>query len=75
MVKRSITIAGHRTSVWVEDPFWDALAEIASKESKSTTALIAEVDRRRPAGSNLSSAIRVFVLDHYRSAASAKATA
>jgi len=73
-VKRSITIAGHRTSVWVEDAFWNALAEIASQESKSTTALIAEVDRRRPAGSNLSSAIRVFVLDHYRSGAGARAT-
>jgi len=71
-VKRSITIAGHRTSVWVEDAFWDGLAEIASNEGKSTTALIAAIDRRRPAGSNLSSAIRIFVFDHYRNAARTK---
>ncbi len=68
-MKRSITIAGHRTSVSVEDAFWDGLAEIASTEGKSTTALIAAIDRRRPPGSNLSSAIRIFVLDHYRKAA------
>jgi len=68
-MKRSITIAGHRTSVWVEDAFWDGLAEIAAKEEMSTTSVIAEIDLRRPAGSNLSSAIRVFVLDHYRSMA------
>jgi predicted DNA-binding ribbon-helix-helix protein len=65
-VKRSITIAGHRTSVWIEDAFWDGLGEIASKQGKSTAALIAEIDRRRSQKSNLSSAIRVFVLDRFR---------
>lgn len=68
-MKRSITIAGHRTSVWIEDAFWQALAEIAAGQGRSVNEVIADIDRRRPAGSNLSSAIRVFVLDHYRNVA------
>lgn len=65
-MKRSITIAGHRTSVSVEDPFWQGLVEIAAHQGKSAAALIAEIDRARSGRSNLSSAIRVFVLGHYR---------
>ncbi len=65
-MKRSITIAGHRTSVSVEDPFWQGLVEIAARQGKSAAALIAEIDRARSDRSNLSSAIRVFVLGHYR---------
>lgn len=65
-MKRSITIAGHRTSVWIEDAFWDGLGEIAAKQGKSAAALIAEIDRRRSQKSNLSSAIRVYVLDSFR---------
>jgi len=67
-MKRSISIAGHRTSVSVETPFWEGLAEIAESRNTSIAALIAEIDRDRPAGSNLSSAIRVFILAHYRKA-------
>jgi predicted DNA-binding ribbon-helix-helix protein len=66
MAKRSVTIARHRTSVSVEEPFWQALAEIAAARSKTMTALIAEIDRDRPAGVNLSSAIRLAVLAWYR---------
>jgi predicted DNA-binding ribbon-helix-helix protein len=64
-VKRSITIAGHRTSVSIEDDFWEALGEIAAARGISTAALIAEVDQRRGAA-NLSSAIRSHVLGWYR---------
>lgn len=63
--KRSLTIAGHRTSVSLEDAFWDALKEIADGENRSVPTLIAEIDSRR-GDHNLSSALRLFVLDHYR---------
>ncbi|PZU90150.1 MAG: hypothetical protein DI527_15050 [Chelatococcus sp.] len=63
--KRSLTIAGHRTSVSLEDAFWEALKQIAAAENRSLTGLIAEVDSRR-GEANLSSALRVHVLDYYR---------
>jgi len=66
MAKRSITVAGHRTSVSVEEPFWHALADIAAAKGMSVTAVTAEIDRKRSAGTNLSSAIRLYVLDWYR---------
>jgi predicted DNA-binding ribbon-helix-helix protein len=58
--KRSVDIAGHRTSVSIEAPFWDALNEIAARQKMSVNALIAKIDNTREG--NLSSAIRVFVL-------------
>ena len=64
-MKRSITITGHRTSVFVEDEFWQALGEIAARRGVSTAALIAEIDEKRGAA-NLSSAIRGHVLAWYR---------
>jgi len=67
IVKRSIEIAGHRTSVTLEDAFWNALREIADARGQTLRALIAEVDARR-GRNNLSSAIRLFVLDYYRAA-------
>lgn len=66
MAKRSITIAGHRTSVSIEAPFWQALGEIAATKGMSLAAVIAEIDRDRPQGSNLSSAIRLSVLAWFR---------
>jgi predicted DNA-binding ribbon-helix-helix protein len=60
-VKRSVAIAGHRTSVSLEAPFWDALKDIAVIRGVSVQALIGEIDAGR-GGANLSSAIRVFVL-------------
>ncbi len=63
--KRSLTIAGHRTSVSLEDPFWDALKEIAATEGLTVAALIATVDSGR-AAVNLSSALRLHVLAHYK---------
>lgn len=68
VVKRSIMLAGHKTSVSLEDAFWEGLKEIASSRNMSGSALIGTIDTQRGEG-NLSSAIRLFVLDHYRSRA------
>lgn len=62
--KRSVIIAGHRTSVSLEEPFWEELAAIAAKRDISMSALIGEIDRNRV--SNLSSALRLLVLDDLR---------
>ncbi|NND50425.1 MAG: ribbon-helix-helix domain-containing protein [Rhizobiales bacterium] len=69
MGKRSVRVAGHPTSVSLEDEFWDALADIARARALSVTKLIDEIDAARGA-SGLSSAIRLFVLAHYRKSAS-----
>lgn len=71
VVKRSIVIAGHKTSVSLEDAFWDALKEIASRRKITLSDLVASIDSSRTQG-NLSSAIRLFVLDHFRSAGGAE---
>src|SRR4029077_1403918 len=63
--KRSIEIDGHRTSVSLEDAFWAELKKIAAIRNVRTAELIAAINRGRK-HSNLSSAIRVFVLHHYR---------
>ncbi len=62
IVKRSLTISGHRTSVSLEDAFWRRLKALARDRTQSVSALIAEIDASR-GGANLSSAIRVFVLE------------
>lgn len=64
VIKRSIVRDGHKSSVSLEDRFWDALREIADRENVTVSAVVATIDH----GSNrenLSSAIRVFVLDHF----------
>ncbi len=66
MNKRSITIAGHRTSVSLEQPFWDALNEVAAARGSSLAALVAEVDRGRKAELSLSAALRLHALAWYR---------
>ncbi len=65
VVKRSIVIAGHKTSVSLEDAFWQSLKEIANRRELTLSDLVASIDTDRHNG-NLSSAIRLFVLDHYR---------
>jgi predicted DNA-binding ribbon-helix-helix protein len=65
VVKRSIVIAGHKTSVSLEDAFWKGLKEIAGERDMTLSELVASIDSDRRHG-NLSSAIRLFVLDHYR---------
>jgi|SRR5215510_10027699 len=65
VVKRSIVIAGHKTSVSLEDAFWQGLKEIAGNRDLTLSDLVARIDTERRQG-NLSSAIRLFVLDFYR---------
>jgi predicted DNA-binding ribbon-helix-helix protein len=65
VVKRSIVIAGHKTSISLEDAFWQGLKEIAGDRDMTLSNLVASIDTDRRHG-NLSSAIRLFVLDHYR---------
>ena len=65
VVKRSIVIDGHRTSVSLEDEFWTAMKAIAAQQRTTLADLVAAIDRKRGDG-NLSSAIRVHVLTYYR---------
>jgi predicted DNA-binding ribbon-helix-helix protein len=64
-VKRSFTIDGHRTSVSLEAPFWDALRTVAAEQGVPVARLIARIDAERR-GSGLSSAVRVWILSHFR---------
>jgi predicted DNA-binding ribbon-helix-helix protein len=66
ILKRSVAVAGHITSVSLEDPFWSALKEIADAQHETLSNIVTEIDRTRQTGSNLSSAIRLFVLDWMR---------
>ncbi|HYD15962.1 MAG TPA: ribbon-helix-helix domain-containing protein [Hyphomicrobium sp.] len=66
-VKRSFSIRGHRTSISLEQPFWEALKDAAARERISLAALIARIDEQR-GGAGLSSAVRVWILDYVRSA-------
>jgi predicted DNA-binding ribbon-helix-helix protein len=65
VVKRSIVIASHKTSVSLEDAFWKGLKEIAGGRDSTLSGLVDAINTDRRQG-NLSSAIRLFVLDHYR---------
>jgi predicted DNA-binding ribbon-helix-helix protein len=65
VVKRSIVIAGHKTSVSLEDAFWRGLKDIAVNRHLSLSDLVGSIDSERRHG-NLSSAIRLFVLDHFQ---------
>ena len=65
VVKRSIVIAGHKTSVSLENAFWQGLKDIAGERELTLSDLVATIDTDRHHG-NLSSAIRLFVLDYYR---------
>ncbi len=68
--KRSLTIARHRTSITLEDEFWEALGDIARAEGKSVAALVGEIDQVRSARASkqpsLSAAIRLYVLERMR---------
>ena len=65
VVKRAVTIADNKTSVSLEDAFWQSLKEIASERDMTRSELIAAINSERQHG-NLSSVIRLFVLDFYR---------
>jgi predicted DNA-binding ribbon-helix-helix protein len=74
VLKRSIVIAGHKTSISIEDEFWDALREIATARGTPVGTLVSSIDVDRQ-HNNLSSTIRLFVLDHYRAQADARRSA
>lgn len=65
-VKRSFSLKGHRTSISIETPFWEALREAAQSEGLSLAALVSRIDETRPSDAGLSSAIRVWVLGYTR---------
>ena len=65
VIKRSVIRNGHKSSISLEDQFWDALREIADEKDIAISTLVAAIDHNRTT-SNLSSAIRVYVLDHFR---------
>jgi len=68
IVKRTILLAGHKTSVTLEDAFWEGLKNIAKVKRKTLSDLVASIDTDRE-HANLSSAIRLFVLAHYQKSA------
>ena len=68
VVKRSIVVAGHKTSVSLEEAFWSGMKEISSARHLTLSELVGEIDGNRQQG-NLSSAIRLFVLEHFRARA------
>ena len=65
IIKRSVVIDGHKTSISLEDAFWRGLKEIARAKQATLSKIVAEIDKTRQQG-NLSSAIRLFVLDRVR---------
>ena len=71
-MKRSLTIRGHRTSISLEDPFWRELQTIAVTRNVPLARLVADLDAGRPDGTNLSSLLRVFVLEDALARASAR---
>lgn len=68
VIKRSIVLDGHKTSVSLENEFWDALREIAVRENTALSTLVGKIDHERNS-CNLSSAIRVYVFAYYRARA------
>ena len=68
-VKRSLTLKGHRTSVSLEDEFWQCFRKIADSKNIPINALAADIDAKRELDIGLAGAIRLYVLRHYKSAA------
>lgn len=63
--KRSFSIKGHRTSISLEEPFWDALRDAADEQKMTLAALVAKIDASR-GDSGLSGAVRIWILDYFR---------
>jgi predicted DNA-binding ribbon-helix-helix protein len=70
VVKRSVVVGGHKTSVSLEEAFWNGMKEISGERAMTLSELVGSIDAGRQHG-NLSSAIRLFVLDHFKSRAAA----
>jgi predicted DNA-binding ribbon-helix-helix protein len=66
IVKRTVMVDGHRTSASLEGAFWTGVKEIAAERGMTLSDLVSEIDSAREQGNNLSSAIRLFVLDHFK---------
>jgi predicted DNA-binding ribbon-helix-helix protein len=71
VVKRTMVVAGRKTSIGLEEPFWEPLRDIAKERGTTLTGLIRVIDRDR-SGPNLSSALRVFVVEHYQNQLAAR---
>ena len=71
IIKRSVVIGGHKTSVSLEDAFWSDLKKIAHAQAATLSELVAKIDETREQG-NLSSAVRLFVLDRVRNGQTGK---
>ena len=71
LVIHNVVVAGHRTSVRLEPVMWEALQEIARRQETNINQLVTEIDRQRNS-SSLTAAIRVYIVDFYRSAAAAR---
>ncbi|MCP4208849.1 MAG: ribbon-helix-helix domain-containing protein [Shimia sp.] len=69
-IKRSLTLRGHRTSVSLENEFWRAFRDIAEEKNIPINALAAQIDAERDLEAGLATAIRLYVLAHYRARAS-----
>ena len=72
--KHSVSIQGHQTSFSLEDEFWEVFRQIAEERKAPIAKLIREIDTTRPEDRNLSSAIRVFVLQHVQNSAAQPST-
>ncbi len=70
IAKRSVVIGGHKTSISLEEPFWQAVRDITDKRKVTVSELLRDIDRTRD-NANLSSAVRVYVLDQFRRQAEA----
>jgi predicted DNA-binding ribbon-helix-helix protein len=68
VVKHSVVVAGHRTGVSLEEAFWNGMKEISEERGMTLSELVGEIDTKRQQG-NLSSAIRLFVLDYFKTRA------
>jgi predicted DNA-binding ribbon-helix-helix protein len=64
--KRSFSIKGHRTSISLEEPFWDALRDAAAEQKLTLAGLVAQIDDGRGDDGGLSTAVRIWVLDYFR---------
>jgi predicted DNA-binding ribbon-helix-helix protein len=72
VIKRSIVVGGHKTSVSLEEAFWSGMKDIAGQRGHTLSDLVSEIDGSRQQG-NLSSAIRLFVLEHFKGRATSPA--
>ncbi len=67
MKKRSVKVMGHDTSITLEEPFWKALKDLAEEQGLSVNQMVSDIDQSREMETGLSSAIRIYILNHYRS--------